>query len=106
MNYIIKFLLAGILLGCLAKMPYGYFQFVKIAGCALFIWLAYLEYSVKRVLTTILCVGAALLFNPIIKIHFTRVIWNKIDFAIAIALIIWILIDLILYWANKNEILK
>lgn len=103
MKFIIRLVLAGILIGCLAKMSYGYFQFVRVASCALFLWLAYLEYKDKRKITTVLCVCAALLLNPITKVHFTRIVWNKIDVAIAILLIAWILIELTLHFLSNKK---
>lgn len=95
MRIFIKLILCALLLGCLLKMPYGYFQSVRLIGCALFCWLAYLEYEGKRIITTALCIGCALLLNPIFKVHFKRELWNNIDLILAIALLIWIIIDVI-----------
>lgn len=104
MNTIIKALLAAILLGCLLKMPYGYYQFVRLAGCAGFAYLAYQEFEFKRAFTGILCAIAAILFNPIIKIHFKRQVWNNIDLVLAAGLIIWIVIDLVyLFHGSRKE---
>ena len=41
MNSIIKIILALLLLLCLADMPYGYYQFVRFASMAVFVFLAY-----------------------------------------------------------------
>jgi|ERR1035437_984340 glucose-6-phosphate-specific signal transduction histidine kinase len=103
MKIIIKLVIAGLLLGCLLKMPYGYFQAVRLIGCALFIWLAYLEYKEKRIINSALSVGGALLLNPIFKIYFKRDLWNDIDLAIAIALGIWIIIDLVYLYNGKRS---
>lgn len=91
MTIIIKILLAGLLIGCLFNVPYGYFQFIRVAGCVGFIYLAYYEFQNKRNITGIFSVACALLLNPVFKIHFTRKIWNNIDLVIAIGLIIWVI---------------
>jgi hypothetical protein len=88
-SIIIRLVLALILFGCLLKMPYGYFQFVRVACFVGFMWLAY-EYKTITI-SLIGCVGAAILFNPIFKIYFTRSVWNTIDVIVAVLLIIWTL---------------
>jgi hypothetical protein len=74
-------------------MPYGYYQFFRIVGFIGFGVLAYNENRNRHLFLMILCFGVAILLNPILKIHFTRSIWNKIDLILAIALLIWIAIE-------------
>ena len=93
MTAIIKILIAALLIGCLFKVPYGYFQFIRIAGCIGFCYLAYKEFEEKRTTTGLLSVAFAILLNPVFKIHFTRKIWNNIDLVIAIGLIIWVIFE-------------
>ncbi len=97
MIVIIKLLIAALLIGCLFNVPYGYFQFIRIAGCIGFAYLAYNEFNYKRNITGILSVACAILLNPVYKIHFTRKLWNDIDLVIAILLLIWVIFD-----ASKN----
>jgi hypothetical protein len=64
----IKVTLVLMLLLCLAKMPYGYFQFVRFAvflGSSL---LAYNSYEKGLTNYMILFIGLALLFQPFLKI--------------------------------------
>lgn len=103
MKYIIKLSLAALLLGCLFDVPYGYFQIVRLVGCALFCWLAYLEYQEKKIITTALCIGCALLLNPIVKVYFKRDVWNNIDLVIAIALVVWMIINVFVYLKNGKS---
>lgn len=91
-----------LLLGCLLKMPYGYYQFIRVAGCVLFIWLAYLENNDKQYIGVIISVLFAILLNPIFKIHFIRSTWNTIDAAMASVLGVWIVIDLIYLLKRKK----
>ena len=83
-------------------MPYGYYQFVRIATCIGFIALAYIEYESKRTTTVVLSVLAAILFNPIAKIYFKKDTWQIIDEVIAIALVIWIITDLVYLYNEKR----
>lgn len=87
MTNIVKIIIATFLFGCLLKMPYGYFQFVRIATCIGFIWLAN-EYKAIP-LALICCVGAVILFNPIFKVHFSRILWNTMDAIVGGLLIVW-----------------
>lgn len=95
MKYFIKIILVMLLLGCLLKMPYGYYQYVRLITCFGFAWLTYTEYIKKRNYLAVICTLVAVLFNPVFKVHFERGIWNAIDIAIAVALIIWVVIDLL-----------
>ena len=82
-------------------MPYGYYQFVRLATCVGFAWLAY-SYS-KQPLLVILCIGIALLFNPVIIVHFDRGKWQAIDLITAGGLILWIIIDLVTLNNGKSR---
>lgn len=103
MKIVIKLILAALLFGCLANMPYGYYQFIHIAGCLGFAYLAYIEFENKNSITGLLCVAAAILLNPIAKVHFKRPIWNEIDLILAIALLIWLIIDLYLQYGKSSK---
>lgn len=62
----------------LAKMPYGYYQFLRIVICVAAAYLAHMEYKLMDegvnawVITFTLL---AILFNPLIPIHLKRDIW-------------------------------
>ena len=103
MNTTIKIALAVLLLLCWLKLPYGYFQFLRIGGCIAFAWLAYIELEGKRNVTGMLCIVGAILLNPIVKIHFDRYTWNVIDTIIGVLLIIWAIIDLYLHYGKSSK---
>lgn len=103
MKTAIKLILAALLLGCLAHMPYSYYQFIRVACCAGFAYLAYVEFESERNVIGLLYVGLAILLNPIAKIHFIRGTWNEIDLVIAIALIIWTIIELSLRHGKSSK---
>lgn len=96
----IKLVLAVLLLLCLFKMPYGYYQFVRLAALAGFGYLAYDFYKQGRQIHAIISAGLAILFQPVVKIVFSREIWNILDIAAAALLIISAVIE---YRSQKKE---
>jgi len=106
MRSALKIIMAILLLGCLLKVPYGYFQFIRIATCIGFAYLAYTELKENKSILGILSIACAILLNPIIKIHFTRKVWNQIDLILAIGLIIWVTIEFYYDRINKEKLDK
>lgn len=90
MEKIIKIGLALLLFGCLADMPYGYFQLVRFLGMLGFGFLAFQEKERGNEGFFFLWLGSAILINPIFKISLGRELWNILDVAWAIILIITI----------------
>src|SRR5690554_1094218 len=88
MDKIIKIVLAVLLLLCLAKMPYGYYQLVRFAGLIGFAILAYQANQQNKQTEMIVYGALALLFQPFFKIALGREIWNIIDVIVGIGLII------------------
>lgn len=94
MKYI-QLIFAGMLLICLADMPYGYFQLVRFIAMVLFGWMAY-DYSTKEQQFGFITFGSlALLFQPFFKIALGRTIWNIVDVIVAIVLIV------MFFYSNK-----
>jgi hypothetical protein len=84
----IKFGLIILLLGCLADMPYGYFQMVRFLGMIGFGYIAFLEKEKGNESFFIFWIVSALLINPFLKVSLGRTIWNLVDIAWAFLLII------------------
>ncbi len=95
MDKIIKLILVVILLGCLLKMPYSYYQFVRTIGLVGFSYLAYIEYTKKNNILVLLYVGLAILFQPVEKIILGRELWNIVDVIVAVWLIATIAYELL-----------
>jgi hypothetical protein len=87
---ILKIILAVLLLLCLAKMPYGYYQFVRFGALVGFILLAINAYEKGLTNYMIVYIGIALLFQPFIKIALGRELWNIVDVVVAI----WLLVSI------------
>nr|WP_311538761.1 DUF6804 family protein [Ornithobacterium rhinotracheale] len=81
----IKIALSILLLLCLFRMPYGYFELVRYLSFAGFLLLAYLEKD-KNGNAVIFYIFLALLFQPFFKISLGRPLWNIVDVLVAIGL--------------------
>jgi len=83
----IKIVITVLLLGCLLKFQYDYFQLVRFLGMVGFAVLAFDQYK-KNQAYFVLWLASALLINPFIKIALGRSTWNVIDVILAVILII------------------
>lgn len=72
---------------CLADMPYGYYQFVRIAAAGFFAYAAYHENESGRKEMTIVFILLALLFQPFFKVALGRTLWNIVDVVIGLSLL-------------------
>jgi len=88
MNNSIKIVLVIIFILCLADMPYGFYQFVRLAGLIGFAILAYQAHEQGRQTEMIIYGGLALLFQPFFKIALGRQMWNVVDVIVGIGLLI------------------
>ena len=93
MTTTIKIILAVLLFIAMARLPYGYYQFVRLAAFVAFIYLAYTEFKHNRQIIGIVCVAGAILFNPVFKIAFGRELWHIVDMIAGVLLVIWAFTD-------------
>ncbi|MCQ2274585.1 MAG: hypothetical protein MJZ86_07320 [Bacteroidales bacterium] len=98
MKYI-ELAIAALLLICLFPMPYGYYTFVRFIAMAAFAYFAYSYYVRDEKPTPFVFIfGAlALLFQPFVKITLGRVIWDIVDVAVAILLVV------LFFYNQKNK---
>lgn len=88
-----KLVLTILLLLCLLHLPYGYYVLVRFVAMFGFAVFAY-DYYEKQQKTLAVTFGAlALLFQPFVKIALGRTMWNVVDVAVAILLIVLIVKD-------------
>jgi hypothetical protein len=92
MERIVKVSLSLLFFLCLADMPYGYYQFVRLAGLVGFAILAYKAHQQGKQTEMIIYSGLALLFQPFFKIALGREMWNIVDVVVGIGLLISIFI--------------
>ena len=72
---------------CLLDMPYGFYQLVRFVALVGFGYLAYQAHESNETKETIIYIGLALLFQPLIKINLGRDLWNIIDVIVGTGLI-------------------
>ena len=84
---IIKIILSALLFVCLAKMPYGYYQFVRFIALIGFAYLSYKNIEEGNKLLSYFFAALAILFQPLLKIDLGRNIWNIVDVVVGAGLI-------------------
>lgn len=84
----LKLTFAIALLLCLAPMPYGYYMLVRIVATILFVIFARRYYLLRKEELAITFGILAFLFQPLIKISLGREVWNMVDVAVAILLLV------------------
>lgn len=86
--------IAGVMLViALAPLPYGYYQFLRWAVCAIAIFIAIKAYTWRSFWATWLFGAIAVLFNPIVPVNLPKATWQPID--AAVALLFWLSIFLV-----------
>lgn len=89
--------LAALMLFCLAPMPYGYFQIVRLFSTIAFGLMAFRYYKDGKEKLAYTFGTLLLLFQPLYKISLGRTVWNIIDVIVAIGLIV------LFFWEWKNR---
>jgi hypothetical protein len=84
---LIKIILAISLFLCLAKMPYGYYELVRILAIVGFAIFANQARKIDKQVEIIIYVGLILLFQPFFKIALGRQLWNIVDIVVGIGLL-------------------
>jgi hypothetical protein len=83
-----KIVVAIALLLAFAQWPYAYYQLLRWAVCGLAVFSAFEAHEKQRNLWLWAFVVLAILFNPIIPIHFTREVWQVLDVGAAVVLFV------------------
>lgn len=87
-NLFIKIPLIVLLLLCLFRMPYSFYEISRFIGMIGFAIIGYEAFKKQNTLFIIIWFSSALLINPFFKLALGRTLWNIIDF-------IWIILLLI-----------
>lgn len=88
--------MAVVLVACLLPMPYGYYTLVRFVAMVVFAFFAFAYYKKKSMPLVVTFGALALLFQPFIKLALGRGLWNIVDVAVAILLVI-------LWYKEKDE---
>ena len=76
------FLFIGIL-----PLPYGYYTLLRFIACGVFAWAAIITFQRNESTLPWVFAILAIVFNPLIKIHFPKEVWMVIDFCSGLFLI-------------------
>jgi len=87
MDKTIKIILAILLFLCLADMPYGFYQFVRLLALAGFAALAFMANKEGWQTEMIVYIVLAILFQPVLKIALGRELWNMLDVIVGVGLL-------------------
>lgn len=71
-------------------MPYGYYQFLKIAATAGFTYLAYSANKQNINEEVIPYIILVMVFQPLATVHLSKIAWNIIDVLVGIGLLVTI----------------
>jgi len=70
-----------------APLPYGYYMLLRLVACGVFAFAAFIAFDRKHKVLPWVYGFVALVFNPIIKIHFPKEMWAVVDIASGILLL-------------------
>ena len=76
----VLYIAAGMLFVGVLPLPYGYYMLLRFVVCGVFAWAAFITYENKEEVLPWVFGVLAIVFNPIIKIHFPKELWAIIDF--------------------------
>lgn len=92
-NVILKILLAIGFFVCLLKMPYWYYQLIRLLGMIGLLYFAFQDNKERIFATPPIFIISAIVLNPIIKISFSKDIWQIIDMILGVILILDVLFE-------------
>jgi len=70
-----------------APLPYGYYMLLRLVATGVFIWAAITAYEKNDTVLPWVFSLCAIVFNPIMKIHFPEELWAVIDIGAAVLLL-------------------
>ena len=79
---------AAFLLGALGRWPYDYYVVLRVVTCASAAFVAFNAHKWQRMRWLWLFGGIAILFNPLVPVHLSRVTWQPIDVLTAVAFLV------------------
>ena len=82
------YITAGFLFAAILPLPYGYYTILRIVVCGAFAWAALIAFDRNVNILPWAFIVLAIIFNPVIKIHFSKEMWAIIDFASGVVLLL------------------
>lgn len=78
--------MAALLVLAVLKMPYGYYQFMRMAVSVGALIGTFHLYNRRAFPGAVVCPLAAIVFNPVAPLHFDRELWTMINLGFAVVL--------------------
>jgi hypothetical protein len=100
---LLKFGLAIVFLIASTKMPYKYYEFVRVAGFVGFIIVAFTEYQKSSKTLALFWLLSAIIINPLKKVVLHKEYWVIIDISLAVVLLISACIEGLRIYNTKND---
>lgn len=69
-----------------APLPYGYYMFLRLIGCAAFGMATFISHRRGAKVLPFAYGALALVFNPFFKVHLPKEVWAAVDVASAVFL--------------------
>ena len=82
------FIAAGMLFVGVLPLPYGYYMLLRFVACGVFAWAAFITYEKNEEVLPWVFGILAIVFNPLIKIHFPKEQWAVVDFSSGLLLLL------------------
>jgi len=81
------YVIAAMLAIGVAPLPYGYYSFLRLAGCSVFAYSSFVSNKRNYKILPWVYGALALLFNPFVKVHLPKELWMIVDVGSAILLL-------------------
>lgn len=94
-HWIVLIILLGL---CLLDMPYWYFVFVRFVTAVSCAYRWFRAYENEKIALVWIFAWIAILFQPFLKIHLWRLVWNIVDIVLAVFILI-----MIIYFYKKEK---
>lgn len=78
-------IVSALLLLALLPMPYGFYTLLRIVSFLIFVFIAYSFFKQGKEMLTWYFLGLAILFNPLIIVHFPKDVWMVIDLVVLVS---------------------
>lgn len=86
----VQLILIVLLLSCLLRMPYTYYQLVRFLGFLGFGILGLIVFQRDKQILAFTYCALAILFQPFLKVSLGRDLWNVVDIFVAVFLVVTI----------------
>lgn len=103
LRIIVRLVLIIVLITAYSKLPIEYYLYLRITLFVGFLYLSIKDLTTDELLIPPICGFLAALFNPIIKLPFSKRQWMTMDVWVIAFIIGWLIYDLNKYLKARNK---